>query len=295
MESKSREQVPSHNLYSFIGFIFLPPDITRDEYLSLCFNSEQVSVIDLEFNRVVHDVRVGRLVFKELVFPTSPEKLGSAVICLNLEIREQYVVIDIIKGYSDSKLTELEDSYRVLRRGSNTFVDFHIKGGSGELDVIVDSGENENKESNWSFFNKKRRASLKIYVQGIFSLLTEKVLQLIGYESIELKIVKKGEDHISLKIEKDKGLFYFDDKNSFESNQNGDIILKPKRRLVVGEKEYSVPLGEIVKESIEAIIDALAKSTVATEAGPKPLSNVAEIVAIKTKTMRMLSKYHFTK
>lgn len=296
MSSNSRNSIPSNNLYSFIGFIFLPPNLNREEYIQICQSTEQVSVIDLEFNRVIHKVRVGRNTFKEIQFPQSTDSLGSAVICLNLEIREQYVVIDTIKAYDDVVLTQLEHSFRIFRKNNASLVDFHIKGLTGELDIVIDSGDQENIQSNWSFFNKKRKAFLRLYIQGIFHLIAEKLLYIVGYDILEIKIVKKGKDHIKLKLQKDKGIVYSDDyKNEFEINKDGNMVFNPKNKFIVGEENYSVVLGELMQEAVDNIIDELVQATIITETGPKSLSNAATIAGIKKKTAKTLSKYHFTK
>jgi len=295
MFSNSKNSVPSHNLYSFVGFVFLPTGIDREEYVRKCQEIEQISVIDVEFNRILHRVRVGRNTFKDIIFPTSTDTLGSAVICLNLEIKEQYIVIDTIKTYEDAKLLQLEQSFRVFRKNNVSLVDFHIKGLTGELDLIVDSGDQENIESNWNFFNKKRRATLKLYIQGLFRVIAEKSLQFIGYELIEIKLTKKGKDHINLKFEKDKGISYFDDfNNKFTINKDGIIALVPDKKLKVGNGNYSVLLGDIMKEAVDNIIDELGKATVTTVMGPMPLLNAAQILLIKKKTAQTLSKYHYT-
>jgi len=114
--------------------VCLPSDVDRDVYISSCFSTNTISVID-EFGERQNEVRIGSIALQQVVFPLNESEVGSEVLCASLPHSGLLYVIDVYGG-DHSNLTEHQHSFRksIVGGFANVLID-----GQGRIVISVDS------------------------------------------------------------------------------------------------------------------------------------------------------------
>ena len=93
------------------GYIAIPGDIDRDQYLRDCYLNKRVSIIT-EDGGFINRVRIGVLALGAISFPQSPKEKGSEVVYVLDESRNTLVIVDVL----DDRIGSLLEGQLKLER-----------------------------------------------------------------------------------------------------------------------------------------------------------------------------------
>lgn len=294
-----------------VGFIVLPSDITREDYIADCYRTNTVSMFGGWGYGNFDNVPVDEEVMKRIQFPTTVEEKGTAVIWVKDDISQLPVVIATVRK-QDEYYALKENQFCLKKEPKNTsksvelFLDgnessFQInvigdKDKIGKLNIKVTS-ENENSEVNLFCDNK-----VNISAHNDVSVNSMGEVNIISAKSILAKIIDENDkERVNIAYNAENGFAYTDEfKNSIKcsdgkievvsKDKNGEITICGKT-INHNDGSESMVLGDTLKDTLSDLIDAILAITVVTPSGPSSTpSNAVQFTNIKAKLSQFLSK-----
>ena len=247
-----------------IGYIICKAknDAERKAYIKNC-RSKSVVTLAFESGGSMENVNVLSHVFNDLVFPKTQDKLGSCVLWNSIPKSNQVIVVGIINRV-DELQNFTEDSFVISRKFSDG-----VLGANGINNYLEISGNAQSGEINISVSGSKNLGKLKINIAN-------------KNKSAELSVNVKGK--INLEATDDITL------------QNNTIVyLTAKEKVILGEGDEPMILGNIFKSLLDDFIDEVSNIKTNTTIGLQPILNIVQVKLLKTRTQAILSKYGFLK
>lgn len=267
---------------TFTAWVILPPGMDRERFIKKCYQTGTVLVKSVD-NQIEINVQVDRGSIHLLRFPANLGEKGSAVSCLKDQIYRTTKVVAILQDEDEDQLIFEENQFRVHKRNGDNFVDLDIKGNTGDFDLTADSSGYEDVESSINFLNKKGKAKLKLFTQGVITVIADDSLNFQTEKEFNLLIQDNDDDTskpTTLNYKAGIGLNFTDEfgnivtttKNGIKiKTKNGEQFILDKSGLTIktAQEDLKKILSDTLKELISAIITtpsgagALAPTTVA--------------------------------
>lgn len=264
------------NVPSFVANVMIPKGVDRATFIQHCYNSGTVMVVGADYQREF-DVYVDKEVLKCIVFPPASHITGSSVLCITDRIDGTSKVVAVFLDKNTQKEIYEENQYRILRAGADTFVDFDIKGASGEWFLCSKSIGNGSK-SVVKLLNPQNKALLEVLIQGGLDLTVDDFLR----THIQKELTVTVEDVTNSKNKKTEikyvlgeGFTYTDEfgnnlkieKTGFTaSNKTGETFEMTSRGFVMSNKKANL------KKILLNFLNAFENQIVLTPTGPGVLN-----------------------
>lgn len=253
---------------SGLGYVIIPFDVEREEYISTCYSRERVCLLMEQGGNMVKDCYISKSALKDIYFPnpSSVDKVqtGSAVIWVADSFNNKPVVVAVISKEDE---TDLLSQYKFRQRK-----DFEKKS------VIVD-GDAKEGILNISVFDSEDFGVINVKVSGSktaqLNLRSEGEVNVLGSEKVGVESTSKTQ--INIKNSQNGEVL-----SSVEVNGQ-DIILKPVNEVKIGEFTEPVALADSLADILNEFITKVSEATVSTMLGVQPLLNAAEIAAIANR------------
>lgn len=124
-----------NNKNNGVFYIFNPSDLDRDTYVTKCYQSGTVCMID-ELGGFFKDVKIDKNALKEIQFSEQSGELGSQVFAVNVSGRDTYVIVSVLAG-SDEVLTEIEGEFTIGSSIDDNTISINGDATSGSLNLSV--------------------------------------------------------------------------------------------------------------------------------------------------------------
>lgn len=239
-----RKGIPNGRDPSGTGYIIVPNGISRENYISQCYRKNVVSVILEDSGEILHDVRIDDWILQRISFPNEKEKIGSAIVWLNLEIYNSIVIVALLP--KKDEVNVLEEGDFKLQTTDKTTTILGKKNGNLYIDInSIDEGE-----VFINVKNSKNTGKYKINVKGDAEIIATNSVNLLSNSKINIKIQNKQIDSkiTEISYEKGIGLSYKDEfENEISVSSDGIINLKPKKKLYIGTGKEFLVLGNTFK------------------------------------------------
>lgn len=137
------------------GYIFIPDDVDRTEFIEHCLRTERFSVI-VDPVGVIHRCEITKGALRDIIFPKEGQKLGSAVVLLGEKNGKAMIVgVTNKQGEESFKKENIhiikigDDSYAALALDIQGNINIDIMGreSNGNLNINVNNPNLENKVS----------------------------------------------------------------------------------------------------------------------------------------------------
>lgn len=255
------------------GYIIIPADVDRDQYILSCFNTGRVIIkIDID-GSIVTRVPIDINTINLIDFPEKPEDLGSCVFYVTEPIHKHPVVIAILT--KNNELLDLrEGQFKIKRVYGKNFVE--ITGSAKEEFIALNLQGGEKGILGISVNNKNKNAKVSLRVGGEIDSYTTGTTKLRSNESIILKTQNKEDESKNSSFTQTEG------ENNFQNT-----------KFVINKGEEPMALGNVLQKFLDKFIDTVSQSTVTTSIGQMPLLNAQQIAALKQETSNILSKVGF--
>jgi len=253
---------PESDLKVGFGYIILPTNISREEYIKTVFGNYCVYLYDSIYKTIIKDVYVDKQIMNDIEIPLTIDEKGSPIVYLN--IRGLKFIISIFKqrnGFEDLQ----ENSFHHIQKYGDSIVEIFGKAKEAKLNINVFS---ITKDSNVTISSKgTKNSQLNVNTNGKMSI----------YAGNGLTIQDQSGNQIQM-----------GDKIKILPNQKD----KFEKTVEIGENaEEPAVLGKHLSKLLKDFFQEVSSATVNTgDAGVQPLLNSSKIKAYSEKVDSILSK-----
>lgn len=118
-----------------VGYVFIPEDRNRDDFVDTCFRTMRMSVIDDNGNPI-HNCYVTKEVLQQIRFPRNAGEIGDSVVWVCKPFLAQPVVVGTFVT-SDEPDFRSDQELRVLKQWNQGAIDIHGSSKEGFLTIDV--------------------------------------------------------------------------------------------------------------------------------------------------------------
>lgn len=269
------QPIQGYNQSVGIGYIALPSDIPRAEYISLCYKNSSVC-IKCEDGSFYNRVPIDSVILNFIEFPFEVKDLGSPIVFINEPLKNQLIVIGVLNKVEDMQ-DNIEGQFKFKKKFGNSYVEI-VGSAKGEYIGLTVDGQDKG-EVYINVSNDTSTAKLNVEVLGDIFLKVSNNINLISHDKITLETLSNSD--------KDKE----DSRAAFEQTKDENHFEAEKFTINSGEE--AMLRGDRVKQFLDDFIDEVSKIKVATSIGLQPIVNKAQILAFKQKTKDLLSEVAF--
>lgn len=218
----AKKNIPNQRELVGSGFIVIPQQIDREEYVNFCRATQQASIITVEGN-YIPDVFILNHVMDEIVYPKDFKNLGSQVVFVSMPFSSKPVIIGTLPKQGESRFIG-EGDFSIKRSVGDSVVEISGSAKDGSLNIVLNT-------------NSKANLNVKCY----------------GSESV-INIETDGETQI--KASKNITIQSFDDLNvetiNIDSKKSSKINLKDGK-ITLNSGSESMLLGDATQEQLDIL------------------------------------------
>jgi len=267
--------------YVGIGYVIIPSDVNREEYISNCFLNETVSIYPESGGISYNNVKVSVNCLNNIEFPEVNDTFGSCVVYLLHPTQKIPIIVGVISK-TDESVTLNYKLFKLSKSLGGNSVTITGDGSNGNLMVSLLSDSADGGQLIIDVNSYSKTGVVKLRVTGNIFIISNnidiKVRENIKVESNLLTVKSKD-----IKVESENLLF-----------KNGTV--KFHNEIVeVGDKDLEfVALGETLRdEIIKPLISTLKNfSVIVSSFGPTSVvspETLIKLEQIETKLQNLVS------
>lgn len=254
-----------------IGYIMIPSNVVVEDYIENCYIRERVCLYIEQSGGMVKDCYISQQALRDIYFPESEDKLGSAVVYVADSFNQKPIVVATLSKEDETQLLS-EERFKIEKNYENNSVRIEGDAEKGILNIYVDD------RNDYGTINIK----VKGKDGGVLNIDTSDTVNINGDNDVN--VTTTGEVNLKA-IDSVSG----DTKCSVNINTS-DVTIKPENELKIGEFTEPVALADTLADILDELIQQISSATTATMLGPQPLINAAAIAAIANKLDTIKSK-----
>jgi hypothetical protein len=230
-----------------IAYIFIPQDVTREDYINKCLRTNSISLINE--NERLDNVIISQNIINDLIFPETTNELGSGLVWIKLYPTNQMVAISTINK-KDEIILDKENQINI--RKENRYCSVSILGNPDEnfLNIEVENKDQNNQnfsEINFKMLGGNPDSKFNIYSSGNIDLISKNKIFTQTNNSFVLSVLDEGENKEVANISyiKRGGFAYKDEfDNQIEISEFGSEINIGDNRILITKS------GQIIVENL---------------------------------------------
>lgn len=272
---------------SGIGYVVIPDNDTRDEYINNCYYSCTVTIDGGYGYSYIENVPIPLELLQQIKFPLKEDEVGSRVFWVRENTFNRPVIVGILNNlYEPNGMVAGQNRY--VQEINGNVVEIFMDANTAEMNIKVTgsknnpskinviSNTNEDSEINVTSSGKVKISAKNLIVEAfkdaVFTLKKNDSKELLKIESndTQLKITDQFDNEVTLK--------------------NGEIdVVSDKINHNSGNEP--MVLGNTLKESLSNLIDAILSMTMVTPTGTSSTPmNAAQFIQIKSQLNNILSQ-----
>ena len=272
---------------SGIGYVVIPDNDTRDEYINNCYYSCTVTIDGGYGYSYIENVPIPLELLQQIKFPLKEDEVGSRVFWVRENTFNRPVIVGILNNlYEPNGMVAGQNRY--VQEINGNVVEIFMDANTAEMNIKVTgnknnpskinviSNTNEDSEINVTSSGKVKISAKNLIVEAlkdaVFTLKKNDSKELLKIESndTQLKITDQFDNEVTLK--------------------DGEIDVVSDKINHNGGNEPMV-LGNTLKESLSNLIDAILSMTMVTPTGTSSTPmNAAQFIQIKSQLNNILSQ-----
>ena len=272
---------------SGIGYVVIPDNDTRDEYINNCYYSCTVTIDGGYGYSYIENVPIPLELLQQIKFPLKEDEVGSRVFWVRENTFNRPVIVGILNNlYEPNGMVAGQNRY--VQEIDGNVVEIFMDANTAEMNIKVTgsknnpskinviSNTNEDSEINVTSSGKVKISAKNLIVEAfkdaVFALKKNDSKELLKIESndTQLKITDQFDNEVTLK--------------------DGEIDVVSDKINHNGGNEPMV-LGNTLKESLSNLIDAILSMTMVTPTGASSTPmNAAQFIQIKSQLNNILSQ-----
>ena len=272
---------------SGIGYVVIPDNDTRDEYINNCYYSCTVTIDGGYGYSYIENVPIPLELLQQIKFPLKEDEVGSRVFWVRENTFNRPVIVGILNNlYEPNGMAAGQNRY--VQEINGNVVEIFMDANTAEMNIKVTgsknnpskinviSNTNEDSEINVTSSGKVKISAKNLIVEAfkdaVFTLKKNDSKELLKIESndTQLKITDQFDNEVTLK--------------------DGEVDVVSDKINHNGGNEPMV-LGNTLKESLSNLIDAILSMTMVTPTGASSTPmNAAQFIQIKSQLNNILSQ-----
>ena len=272
---------------SGIGYVVIPDNDTRDEYINNCYYSCTVTIDGGYGYSYIENVPIPLELLQQIKFPLKEDEVGSRVFWVRENTFNRPVIVGILNNlYEPNGMMAGQNRY--VQEINGNVVEIFMDANTAEMNIKVTgsknnpskinviSNTNEDSEINVTSSGKVKISAKNLIVEAfkdaVFTLKKNDSKELLKIESndTQLKITDQFDNEVTLK--------------------DGEVDVVSDKINHNGGNEPMV-LGNTLKESLSNLIDAILSMTMVTPTGASSTPmNAAQFIQIKSQLNNILSQ-----
>ncbi len=289
MASIMREVYPSKRLgvgndryTNGVGYVILPNDVGRDDYIKFTYQTATVMVIT-NTGELISDMIVPEHILKSIKFPQSLDERGSLLSWNNIPLLNQTVATGIIRSTENTYPYgegEVVDEIGGGGYGNVISRTWDINNSYARLEAYFGDSDALSRDSGIEHTARSPRwqSKIKLLCNGRALLYGDNESKLLSEEEVRLEVGTQEGEVSSLVMDVD-GTFNYEDRHGNRvsiDGSSGDMTIKTNRALTIDAEEninigesatQSAMLGERTTGIIREILNAIKTITVPTALG----------------------------
>jgi len=250
----SKKNVPNQRDLIGSGFIIIPEQIDRQEYINFCRSTQQATILTVDGN-YIPDVFILNHVMDEIVYPPTFKEMGSQVLFVSMPYSSRVVIIGTIPKQGESRFIG-EGDFDVKRSLGGSVVEISGSAKDGNINIVLNT-------------NSKANLNVKCY----------------GDESL-INIETDGKTQI--KASKNVTVQAFNDVNIEAINIDGEKLSKiylKDGKIILNEGTEPMLLGnttqeqlDILQAKVDLIINAIENGVAIPQDGGEGYQNTMKVI-----------------
>jgi hypothetical protein len=273
--------IPDKRYTVGIGYIVVPSNANRDEYILNSLRKEEVCILTQD-GSFISKVLIDRDCLQRIEFPIDNNYPGSCVVYINEFIHNQPIVVAVLSKGNENQLLD-ENQFKLYKKTKLGIVSIVGDGNKGNLFVQLNSEDDIGGDFYIDLLNNSKTSKFILNVKGEVVVNTTGNITLNSEGNTVLNsdgnidIVSKGNINISVDgttSVTSKG------KVSIDSDNEIDLGASSLEKAVLGDK---------LKKFMDDFITEVSNITVQVLSNPMPILNKVAVEALKLRTEEFLS------
>lgn len=274
---------------SGVGYIVIPDDITREQYISNCYRTHTVTINGGYGYGYICQVRIFPDVLQKITFPLTSEERGSQVFWVRENFSNRPVVVGIL---SEDGLTNLltENQDRIVQEIDGKIVEIFQDANSATLNINVVGANDTPANINIKVASGSEDSVVNVISDGRLNVDANQV-QLTARKDVSLYLKDvMDEELFSLIGNADEVTFKDKNGNTVTINAD-DVNVVPAKQFNLSDGKEPMVLGNTLVNLLKEILQAIQQISVSTPHGVSgtPI-NSGTFSGISSRLETMLSK-----
>lgn len=274
---------------SGVGFIVVPDDNTREQYIKDCYRTSTVTMNGGYGYGYISSVKIFPDVLQQIKFPITQNDRGTPVFWVRENFSNRPIIVGILSEDGYTNLLK-ENQQRIVQQIGDNTVEIFLDANSSLLNINVVGNSETPSTINIKNSSGSDKSVLNIETDGQASISANSIIATSRKEfNIFLKN-SKNEELISIIGNEEKTEYKDHFNNKIISDKDKVNIQVDKKFDINGGKEPMV-LGNTLAELLNEFLAAVQKITVISPVGVTSVPvNIADFAAIQAKLDTIKSK-----
>lgn len=272
---------------SGIGYVVIPDNDTRDEYINNCYYSCTVTIDGGYGYSYIENVPIPLELLQQIKFPLKEDEVGSRVFWVRENTFNRPVIVGILNNlYEPNGMMAGQNRY--VQEINGNVVEIFMDANTAEMNIKVTGSKNNPSKIN-VISNTNEDSEINITSSGKVKISAKNLIVEAFKDAVFT--LKKNDSKELLKIESnDTQLKITDQFDNEVTLKDGEINVVSDKINHNGGNEPMV-LGNTLKESLSNLIDAILSMTMVTPTGASSTPmNAAQFIQIKSQLNNILSQ-----
>ena len=272
---------------SGIGYVVIPDNDTRDEYINNCYYSCTVTIDGGYGYSYIENVPIPLELLQQIKFPLKEDEVGSRVFWVRENTFNRPVIVGILNNlYEPNGMVAGQNRY--VQEINGNVVEIFMDANTAEMNIKVTGSKNNPSKIN-VISNTNEDSEINITSSGKVKISAKNLIVEAFKDAVFT--LKKNDSKELLKIESnDTQLKITDQFDNKVTLKDGEIDVVSDKINHNGGNEPMV-LGNTLKESLSNLIDAILSMTMVTPTGASSTPmNAAQFIQIKSQLNNILSQ-----
>ena len=272
---------------SGIGYVVIPDNDTRDEYINNCYYSCTVTIDGGYGYSYIENVPIPLELLQQIKFPLKEDEVGSRVFWVRENTFNRPVIVGILNNlYEPNGMVAGQNRY--VQEIDGNVVEIFMDANTAEMNIKVTGSKNNPSKIN-VISNTNEDSEINVTSSGKVKISAKNLIVEAFKDAVFT--LKKNDSKELLKIESnDTQLKITDQFNNEVTLKDGEIDVVSDKINHNGGNEPMV-LGNTLKESLSNLIDAILSMTMVTPTGASSTPmNAAQFIQIKSQLNNILSQ-----
>lgn len=291
MESKIEVNRGANNNIgqSGVGYIVVPDDITREQYISNCYRTQTVTINGGFGYGYISQVRIFPDVLQKITFPLSSTERGSQVFWVRENFSNRPIVIGILSDNVETNFLQ-ENQDRFVQEIDGKIVEIFQDANAATLNINVIGTKDTPAKINIKVASGSEDSVVNILSDGKLYADANQ-LEIVARKDVSLSL-KEGDDEEIFSIVGDSEKTEFKDKNGNKITINADNVnIVPAKKLNVSSGKEPMVLGTTLVNMLKELIQAIQIIQVPTPTGISGTPvNSAQFSGISSRLETILSQ-----